>query len=280
MNLFKPLIVLVTVSLFTHNLSAQELYLNVNAGYAFGTGQMNLSTTNVNATSSTYEVVGYSLGKGVNTDISIGATFNKNIGAELGISYLIGGKTNASSVYLDRKEDFNFAAKMLRFNPSIVIYKGYEKFKPYAKFGVIVGIGGSISSEYKTAYTAVGGHTLLNKQKYNGGLASGFSSALGVIYGLNSKFSLFGELTMINLRYSPTKSKYTESTDNGVDRLSTFTVSQKEYEYVKSYTVNSAIPNPSQPSKALKFKYPFSSIGFNIGIRFSIKSIKGVGLGF
>ncbi len=52
----------------------------------------------------------------------------------------------------------------------------------------------------------------------------------------------------------------------GVDQLPNMTNREKQTEYSDSYTYSSFSPN-----KQLKFNMPFSSIGFNIGVRYMIK---------
>lgn len=95
--------------LFANNLLAQGIYVTINTGYGFGAAAANVpgftnytETTAPNSkgesiTTTTNEQIKVSLGKGVNFGGAVGYMFNKNIGAELGISYLIGGKTTANN---------------------------------------------------------------------------------------------------------------------------------------------------------------------------------------
>jgi len=253
------------ISLFTNNLFAQGAYVNINTGYGFGMSSQNLYyfdfynyTSGDN--SSTYEQVNVSLGKGLNLGGDFGYMFNENIGAELGISYLLGSKSKAKEIYSDGSTDYTLSSKMLRINPSLVIASGIERFNPYAKFGLIMG-SGSVMYEY---FDNDEGDIEVIKMKLSGGIALGLSSGIGAIYNLSDKMSFYGELNMVNLSYAPTKGIVTEATSNGADELPDMTTNEREIEFVDSYTNNS---HDSQPRKELKQKLPFGSFGVNIGLR-------------
>jgi hypothetical protein len=258
--------------LFANNLFAQGAYVNINAGYGLSMSSQNLyffdfynSTSGSN--SYTEEQVNVSLGKGLNVGGAFGYMFNKNIGAELGISYLLGGKSKAKDTYIGGTTDYTLSSKMLRINPTLVIASGFEKINPYAKFGLVLG-SGSIMYEYNDNED---GDIYVMKMKLNGGIAFGLSSGIGATFDLNDKMSFFGELNMVNLSYAPTKGKVTEATYNGVDGLPDMTTSDKEIEFVDSYTHNDDNPPAdSQPRKALKQKLPFGSFGVNIGLRINL----------
>lgn len=269
------LMLVFVISLFSNTLFAQGAYVKINAGYGFiisSSVAQNYSQTTTSSPPYTYtntiEAVNLSLGKGLNFGGAFGYMFNKNIGAELGISYLLGGTTKFSN-------ESNFGAthttyeqtvhsNMLRFIPSLVIASGFEGINPYAKFGLLIGTG----SFFIDDDSDIDGDIRVQKRKYNGGFALGLNSALGAIYTINDNISIFGEIDLVNLSYSPTKGELTESTLNGVDQLPFTTTSVKEIEFVDSYTFDSANPpSESEPSKELKFKMPYGSVGLNFGLK-------------
>lgn len=255
------------ISLFAMNLFAQGTYVNINAGYGLNMGSQNIdgfSNYTSGTNSVTYEQVNVSLGKGLNVGAAFGYMFNKNIGAELGISYLLGGKSKAKDDYTGGTTDYTVSAKMLRINPSIVIASGFDGVNPYMKFGLVIG-SGSAMYEYNDNDA---GDIEITKMKVNGGLAIGLNAGVGALYNLNDKMALFGEINMINMSYAPTKGEVTEATYNGVDMLPNMTTSEKEIEFVDSYTYSYVNPPAdSQPSEELKHKLPFGSFGFNFGLR-------------
>lgn len=272
------IIAAIAVSLFATNAIAQGPYVKVNAGYNFGLNST-IATTGENAwnpptNSGSYEAKKLNFGKGINLDGAFGFMVNKNVGFELGLSYLLGGKTELtekstgpSSIDNDK---ISFSSSMFRINPSVVLSAGFEKINPYAKFGLLVGFG-SIKMASEFIETNVPTSTVTTTKithKLNGGLALGFNSAFGIEYLLNEKMAIFGELSLNNLTYAPKKGLITEYTVDGVDQLPNLTTNDKEIEFVDSYTFNSASPIPdSSPDVEIKENMPFNSFGLNFGIK-------------
>lgn len=128
-----------------------------------------------------------------------------------------------------------------------------------------LGVGSKILTE--DIDRDISGDVDIMKWEYTGGIATGFSGAAGVNFSLSRSFTLFLEANLISMSYAPKKGVMTENSYNGVDQLSGLTASQKEVEYVKEYTIDWSNPPPdSQPQKALKFYFPFSSAGLTLGL--------------
>lgn len=271
------LMLVFVISLFSNTLFAQGAYVKINAGYGFNMSTytaQNYSQSSSSTPPYTYtyssEVVNYSLGKGFNFGGAFGYMFNKNIGAELGISYLLGSTSkivNESNLGTGHSTtEISMHSNMLRFIPSVVIASGFEGINPYAKFGLLIGTGSVFIDGNENDNVDI----VVEKWKYNGGFAVGLNSAIGAVFTINDNISIFGEIDMVNLSYSPTKGELTEATLNGVDQLPAMTKSEKEIEYVDSYTFDSANPvSDSEPAKETKFKMPFGSVGFNVGLKFN-----------
>lgn len=261
-----------SICLMAANTSAQSAYATLHLGYAFPSGSQNMAGisnsdnpggNNVRS----YEQINTSLGKGVNVGGAIGYMFNMHIGAELGLSYLVGGKTKGMHTDNNGSTEYIVSANMFRINPSIVFATGFAKFNPYTKFGVVVGFG---SVFYETNDRDNGDvENILSVS--DGGTALGVSSALGAIFDMNEKVSLFGEITMMNLTYAPTRNSITKYNRNGVDLLPTMNSRERDTEFVDSYSYDPNNPRPNSiPSLALKEKLPFGSLGLNVGIRINL----------
>jgi hypothetical protein len=264
----KTMLVILITCLFSGNLFAQGLYVNVNAGYGSGINKSTISDLTETATTYTYNQKSLSFGKGINFGGAIGYMFTKNMGAELGLSYLIGGKSKSTGTYLDRTESSTYDGKMLKINPSFIFTAGTGKFNPYAKMGLVVGFG-SFNHDYSVTYKT--DNVNITSYKYNGGMALGFSSALGATYKLNNNLSLFGELNLISLSYSPEKGVVTKYTNNGTDLLPSMTMYDNEVDFVDSYTVNrTGTTDTTKPRQTIKVPFPFGSFGFNFGIRINL----------
>lgn len=274
-NYFKMLMLVFVISLFSNTLFAQGAYVKINAGYGINMSSGAAQSYSHTITSSppyTYsyssEIVNYSFGKGLNFGGAFGYMFNKNIGAELGISYLLGGTTtidNESDYGLsNNKSELAMHSNMLRLIPSVVIASGFDGINPYAKFGLLIGTGSIFIENDEND----DGDIIAEYWKYNGGFALGLNSALGAVYIINDNISIFGEIDMVNLSYSPTKGELTEASLNGVDQLPSMTTSEKEIEFVDSYTYNPADPMiETEPSKEIKYKMPYGSVGLSVGLK-------------
>ncbi len=254
--------------------TAQGLYVNLNLGYgtvlASQTGYL-FSNTTEGANSTSYENVKASLGKGVNFGAAIGKMFTKNVGAELGFSYLMGGKTNTTDVYYgggSTTDKYSWWANMLRIMPSIVVAAGGEKTNLYAKFGAVIGTG----TVWRTMQSTDNDNGDVRKQtmQMNGGVALGLHSAVGVIFNMSKKVTFFGEINMVNMSYAPSKGKITEASKNGKDVLPDMTTREKETNFSDSYTQNKGKQPDSEPSKELKMALPFGSVGLAFGVRIGI----------
>ena len=279
---FKTLLMLFVMSLFAKNLFAQGAYVNINAGYGLSMSSQNIegfnnssSNNNGSSSSASIEQVNVSLGKGFNVGGAFGYMFNNNIGAELGISYLLGGNTTVKNSSNDnfggsvdnRTTNITISSNMFRINPSLVIASGFEKINPYAKFGLVLGFGSIMYDVNEND----NGDIRLMKIKLNGGIALGLNAGVGALFKLSDKMTFFSELNMVNLSYAPTNGEKTESTKNGVDELPNMTTREKQIEFVDSYTFSGGNPPPySQPSQELKQKFPLGSFGLNFGLRIGI----------
>lgn len=268
-NYVLTLLMAFAFGMMANNASAQGPYASLNLGYGFGKSTMNLEYWNFyNSTSGTNSVtdeqVFVSLGKGLNFGGTFGNMFNENVGAELGINYLLGGKAKAKDEYTGGTTEYNFYARMLRIIPAIVIAAGGEGINPYAKFGVVVSLG---SAKYEMEDND-NGDIMILKEKYSGGIALGFMGAVGALFPLNDNMSIFAEINTINQSYAPKKGEITELTVDGDDMLPDLTTSQKETEFVKEVTYEYEVnPPTSEPTKVLKQKLPLGSVGIVVGAR-------------
>ena len=256
-------------------LLAQNSYVKVNAGYGLSMNAHDLGSnfydfTNFKSdgTTTSVEIIPISLGKGLTFGGAFGHSFNKNIGAELAVSYLLGDESTAKDEHTSGTTDLAISANMLQITSSLIIQSGREGLNPYIRLGVLLGKG---TITYSVKGTESNGNTTTLKAEFDGDLAIGLNAAVGVFYPLGDKMSFFGEINTINMSYAPTKGTVVEATANGVDRLPTATTREKEIELVDKVTDNFLTPGPdNEPSKALKQKLPFGSIGLQVGVRINL----------
>lgn len=253
----------ITISSFTQN-----PYISVNAGYGFPMSSQNIPNFYNSVSyydSANIEQIDVSLGKGFHFGGSLGYMFNKYIGFEVGISYLLGTKTEAQDLSFGGNSKYFYQSNMLQFSPVVIISPGFEKVNPYAKFGLVFGIG-SILLEHN--FNDDEGE-IIRDFEMSGGYAFGGSASIGVSVSIMKNLSILGECNMINLSYAPTKGEITKFTQNNNDLLPGLTTKEKETDFVDKYSYYYYNPSPDdQPAKELKTKYPFGSIGFNVGLQY------------
>ena len=138
-------IMVLAASLLSDRIYSQGIYAKISAGYGLQMSSQNIDYFNftnfsIDTASSTQEQVKTSLGKGFVVEGAVGYMFNKNIGAELGVSYLLGAKTKTEQTLYGSLRNNSLSANMLRINPSFVISCGFEKINPYAKLGLFISI--------------------------------------------------------------------------------------------------------------------------------------------
>jgi opacity protein-like surface antigen len=281
MKIRKAVLIVFAVTLFTTHLFAQGAYVNLNAGYGFSMSSevmmynskydfLTDNSTGEESFSGSIENVKGSLGEGFNFGGIFGYMFNKNIGTEIGVSYLLGNtikserESTTKTIEADGSITTNtgimtnsLSSNMLRIAPSVVITPGFEGIDPYVKFGMIIGIG-SVKSEYTS-------EQLSHKSKFNGGVAIGLTGAIGANFPVNDKMAFFGEINMVNMSYAPTKGEVTESMMNGQDVRD-----DKGIEFVDKIYTNSEYTPDSGPYQELKNTYTFGSVGISIGLRMNI----------
>lgn len=266
----KKLIATIYLGLAGTVLIGQGLYFNIHSGYGFKMGAMNGYVDGVGSVGySSTERTTYSFGAGFNAGGALGYMLNNHVGLELGASYLIGAKAKTSYIFSNGQDeiitDRAFSSKMFRVMPSILLTPALNFINPYARFGMVIGVG-SMERNTDQSYN---GSMYVYDEKFNGGVAIGHTSSLGARLKLSEKAGLFIELNAINMAYSPTNRKVIAASENGKDVLPALNTRDKETVYVSSLENTNSNISDSQPEKSLKIAYPFGSIGINIGFNYA-----------
>jgi hypothetical protein len=291
-------IALVFITLAPLDLKSQNFYLSVGSGYGvamnqeIGTLQNEKQVTILelggsNSYNTTYENVPLSLGKGFNFGGSVGYTFSDYLAVDLGVSYLIGGKTTGenishrtevlpgSTLIYETTSSRTLYSNMFRLMPTFVINPHFEKLNPYLKMGVAFGFGKMYSDyEYSSSSTnPVGPSPFVesSKEEFTGGMAFGITTAIGVRYPVTEKLSVYLEANYMGMSYTPNKSSVIEFTQNGQDNLDQMPIYSQQTEYLNSYTEENLPIDYDQPRKTLKNSLPYSSMNFNFGVVFNLK---------
>jgi hypothetical protein len=262
---------------------SQDTYLKLGAGYQVSSNpsfaQNTVSNTNSSYTTNTYTTENIGFGKGFNFDAVIGHFFTPNIGTELGFKYLLGTKNEYTneSTNLNANNNFSkstneFKSRMLFINPSLVLIIPMDKWSPYARFGLVFGLGNIITETNTKLINGNNSSQSYSKEKTSGGVALGANGTFGLERSINTQLNVFAEVSVNSINYKPRKTEITEYTLNGNDIINTLSTRDRIIEYENEYTeVNSSNPvNPNEPDKFGRINMPLSNICFQVGIRFSL----------
>ncbi|HKR03682.1 MAG TPA: outer membrane beta-barrel protein [Bacteroidia bacterium] len=244
---------------------AQGAYVTAGMGYNLAAGSMVIgyNTTENGFTGISQTAVSGSLGKGISFGAGFGYMFSKNVGAELGFSYLSGSTYKFTYTHIEDFSGESFTStskikgKMIRLTPAIKITAG-EKLRPYVKFGVVIGILPKAEEEGSSTDLIFG---LNSTDKYSGGTSIGWMGALGLDFNLSSMFSIFLEVSTINQSWSPGKDEYTRP---DIDYSNGYPIP-----VVKSGTTTYVETDTGKPDEQSKGYIPFSSLGVHTGIKIS-----------
>lgn len=267
------------LSCFTFLTFGQGVYLKLGGGYNFGIG----SATNANVTRSVtidpqtnasivserMQRVKINYGKGFSGNVAAGYMLNDQLGAEIEVGYLAGGKNEsrfqatyntASNAMFIR--EYKSYARLLLVQPSIIFCSNInESFKVYGKFGIVTAKGTIFTNAYILDQDQ-GSQERIIEARYEGGWGFGLMGGIGFSYKLNEKCDLFSEIKMNNLSYSPKWYRLKKETLNGEDITA---IRQKDTELVNSYSTSYS----GEPAVNIKETFPFSSVGLNVGIKYN-----------
>lgn len=253
---------------------AQGLYTKLGGGYNVGIGGGNGQNHTYTRTGNpqagiqaTEEVewVQINLGQGLTGSGAVGFMFSEQVGAELELSYLHGGDNEVTQKNINEDPTFgsastfnsNLYSRLWLLQPSVVLNADFsEKVDLYGKFGISLSKGHIIAVSNMDA-----GQDTYTETKYDGGFGFGFQAALGLAVNISEKTGIYTEIKMNNLSYAPTDYHLVKKTINGEDKTDTET---RDIPMEESFTnIN------GQREVYLKSAFPYSFVGFNLGLRYS-----------
>jgi hypothetical protein len=276
-------ILVIAICMMAATVNAQKYYARLGVGVGLGLSYYNgqFGNETINSTSDVTEIKSGSLGTGLNVNLGLGYMFSKYVGVDLGFNEFIGfgvkSDYNQTQINYSQQWDDKYSSMMFQIIPALVITPGLEKINPYGRFGLIIGVVNKTNYSFTNTQSSNPNLKATNstvekyKDKDSGGIAIGFSTAIGADYNLNEKISLYAEINLNGLSYSPKKGKIEEWTIDGVDMLPNATTKEKEWEYVKKLDTEVDIPDTS-PNQYLKESALLTNVGISIGLKFRFGS--------
>lgn len=254
----KIFIVILTVFIFTPAYS--QLYIRAGGGYnvSLAGAEIGLQHNDFPG-GQTLEIMYGSYGAGLHFETAFGVMVSEHIAAEIGIGYLIG----ADHKFEESRENtgytyhgtLNMTSTLFSISPAVTISTEIGGVKPYSRFSVIVGIPHKTREGNSTEMSNGIRSTTSFEDTDLGGLALGFSGALGVMMPIGP-IMVYGEVRAISMGWRPEKSRYTS--DSG-----TF---ETDYETKKTWYESTS----SGEGIMVQPTIPFGSVGANIGVLFNL----------
>ena len=273
---------------------AQGIYLRAGGGYglpiaasSFGEktlySQVYDGTKTVNDNST--KIVTGSYGSGINFNFALGYKFNENFIFELNTQYLISNKiktfdnvvyksTNPLNLYSNfNNRNSTTSAKALLLNPSFIFSAGFGKAAPYGRFGFIVS-SPKVSGESLSYNNGDGIDSTAKSWELTKGLTLGFQGAIGMNWKLSEKLDFYTEVNFLSMTYYAGEYNLTRDITSYdytlIDNLPNMFLWNKKTIYKKEFDPSSVNNDMSKPQVALREAQPFSSLSFQVGIRFSL----------
>lgn len=186
----------------------------------------------------------------------------------------------ADEYFYSERNTISYAATLLSFTPSVT-FKAISKptWFLYNKLGAVITVRPNSLQEDRTdTRTRLGWQGFYKdsastvSKKYEWGIrnpAFGFMGAFGGQVKLKDKIRLYAELQYSHIVFVIRKRTLTEFKVNEMSMENTLSRSEREVEFVKSFS-SASNADPNQPSRTIIQRIPISFIGLQAGICFQL----------
>lgn len=193
-----------------------------------------------------------------------------------------GGGTIADEYHYAERNTTSYQATLLSFTPNIT-FKAISRPKwfLYNKLGAVITVRPNSLQEDRTDYSTRMGWQGFYKdssysmvKKYEWGIrnpAFGFMGAFGGQIKIAEKMRAFAELQFTHIVFVIKKRTLTEFSLNEQRLENGLPTSQRELEFVKSYSTTVTNPDPNKPSQTIIQRIPITYVGLQAGITYYIK---------
>ena len=287
-----------SLSLISYEGIAQKFYLKAGGGYKLESGKTSFMNADPNGftdimtsldfrvgsdNTATVEGLNGTFGAGLELALTGGYEINNFLAAELGVVYLNGKETTIGR-YQDQNSTQETTAYLdgVLLSPALVIDPGFSGVNPYVRAGMVLTAAGKLFIDTSVdAPNGAGPGTDVRvdaRTEIEPGFSVGFAGAIGALFPINEKFSLFGELEFRNFTIRPDKGEITEystlAVSNGSSdpipglQLDDLPVFRKSFVFSDSYQIPLGTEPPlDEPSNLPGQNANTGSLGFNFGVQ-------------
>ncbi len=263
-------------------LNAQDrLSFWLGSGYNFDISPDFTGVTNLTVFDSLHTVKssGVYLGNGMTVGAGLEYELKNGFSAGLIVEYLMGEKNYIEQTYQDSASQ-QFKDSTYKY----VFYSSLTEIKPYIAFrhtagginysasaGAILGFG-NVTRELTKLYPY---KTYYEKYLYKGGFAAGMFVRFSVEYFIRPRLAFSGTVGGASLTYMPSEGELTEAYEDGsktIDVLDDKPLSERETEFVDSYSYIDGQVDKDKPSKELRPYFNLNAFYFRLGLRFLLET--------
>jgi len=252
---------------------AQKIYIRGGLGVAVSTAADFTSDINNNSSGDliiTSKKQG--LGTGLPFVLAAGYRLNEHFAFELGVDYFYGFSNKQKFESNNTATESKWNGQMLSIVPAFVMSLPLDKFKPYARLGLKLGVLNSMTVTHHESDNnpLPPTSTVIDSKIRNyGGIAVGVQAAVGTDFKLSDLLSLFGEIQVDGISWAPKHGKYTEYSINGVDNMGSMAVKANQWNYVKEIDGSKTIPD-DQPNEYNKVNDQFGNVALVLGVKVNL----------
>lgn len=236
--------------------ASAQFGIGLKGGYAFPSHGSDLGTSTKDSTTTT--IYG-TYGQGIPVSLELRYLFNEYVGIQLDGTYLIGTKVINNEVLTTGFESETYTiTNQFRLTPQLVIQ---TPFGLYTRVGAILPLAGKTMRYSSNANGGGPGVKSEIEVEARGKFSLGVVGSLGYEQKIGENLGVFAEFEYITLGIKRKSTEITKYTVGGTDVLPNLTPEQIKQEYEDETTPNDM--------KAQGTKSPYSSLGLNIGIRYT-----------
>ncbi len=266
------------VILYPNKFFGQNLFCSFKSGYNYSTNGYYGIVDTMRMDSAGYyrskKSKYLTLGKGFDFNFIFGYDFKNNISAEINFSYLKSDTiiSHITQIYYTNITSltYKYYSNSLRLIPTIGFNQNFNNFFSFIKFGCILGTTVLFYERHENNSSTTFNtqeEEAFEKWKYFNGISLGYNARLGIGYNLTDRISCLTEINMINFSAGNNKGELITYIEDGVDKLPTLSIYDKEIKFVKQLSYFPDQANITQPKFELKKYFLYNSIGVKFGIK-------------
>jgi hypothetical protein len=208
-------------------------------------------------------VLNNNIAKGFNADVYLSEKINDNFSFVGSAGYLFTNNITSTSDLFGSKVTNTLKSKIAKFGIGFGIQKEVNNVAVYNN---LLAVGAGVLINYITEQKN-GGADFMRELEVKNGIPIGFENNLGVSYKWYKNFSVFAELHLQQMTYTPQNAKVKKQMTAGKDDLPNLTRNQKEMIFKKEPIGSFDV---TQPQQLNLIEYPMNTIGANLGIKIAL----------